>query len=112
MLPMLAWRYGVSPVLPPACRFHPSCSEYGLEAVRRHGAARGLWLAAARIGRCHPWSDGGVDPVPDAVDGPGAYLGRLIRRPDPVAAATETKHAPHDPTRDPRDGRLPSPHRT
>jgi putative membrane protein insertion efficiency factor len=111
-LPILAWRYGVSPVMPPACRYWPSCSEYGLEAVRRHGAARGLWLAGARIARCHPWSGGGIDPVPDTVDGPGAYLGRLLRRREPAAAPTEIHDASRDPTRPPRDGRLPSPHRS
>jgi uncharacterized protein len=54
----------VSPVLPPACRFHPSCSSYAEEAVRRHGAARGSALAVRRLLRCHPWNPGGVDPVP------------------------------------------------
>jgi hypothetical protein len=52
------------PILPPACRFHPSCSDYALEALRVHGAARGSALAARRICRCHPWNPGGLDPVP------------------------------------------------
>lgn len=51
---------------PPRCRFAPSCSQYALEAVTMHGAARGSWLAVRRIGRCHPWHPGGLDPVPDA----------------------------------------------
>jgi uncharacterized protein len=54
----------VSPLLPPACRFYPSCSRYALEAIARHGALRGSALALARLARCHPWNPGGVDFVP------------------------------------------------
>src|SRR3954447_16899787 len=64
MLPIRAWRL-VSRHLTPRCRFHPSCSAYALEALERHGAARGSWLAVRRVTRCHPWHDGGLDPVPD-----------------------------------------------
>lgn len=59
-----AYRWCVSPLLPPACRFHPSCSEYAEEALRRHGAWRGGWLTMRRVCRCGPWHPGGVDPVP------------------------------------------------
>ncbi|CAA9377544.1 MAG: Membrane protein insertion efficiency factor YidD [uncultured Nocardioidaceae bacterium] len=58
------YRLVISPVYGDVCRYHPSCSAYALEAVDRHGAARGSWLAARRIGRCHPWAAGGYDPVP------------------------------------------------
>jgi putative membrane protein insertion efficiency factor len=58
------YRLAVSPVLAPTCRYWPSCSEYAIEALRRHGAAKGSWLTAARLCRCHPWSVGGVDEVP------------------------------------------------
>ena len=58
------YRYAISPLLPRSCRFHPSCSAYALEAIRLHGPWRGGWLAVRRIGKCHPWHDGGYDPVP------------------------------------------------
>ena len=60
-----AYRWFVSPLLGPRCRFHPSCSCYAQEAIDRHGAARGTWLAVRRIARCHPWNPGGYDPVPE-----------------------------------------------
>lgn len=59
-----AYRWTISPLLPPACRFYPSCSEYAEQALERHGALRGSWLAALRICRCGPWHSGGHDPVP------------------------------------------------
>ena len=59
-----AYRTVVTPLLGPACRFTPTCSAFAIEAVERHGAARGAILAARRLLRCHPWHVGGVDPVP------------------------------------------------
>lgn len=59
-----AYRYLISPVLGPHCRFYPSCSAYAEQAVRSHGAVRGAWLAVRRVARCHPWHAGGIDPVP------------------------------------------------
>ena len=61
-----AYQLVISPLLPPACRFYPSCSNYAAAAVREHGVARGSWLALSRLARCHPWHPGGVDFVPAA----------------------------------------------
>lgn len=54
----------ISPLFPPVCRFTPTCSQYAVEALRKHGAAKGTWLALKRIARCHPWGGSGYDPVP------------------------------------------------
>ena len=59
-----AYRVLVSPMLPPSCRFTPTCSAYALTSVERYGVVQGGWLAFKRIGRCHPWNPGGYDPVP------------------------------------------------
>lgn len=64
LLLVRAYQYTVSPLLGPVCRYEPSCSRYGFEALWRHGALRGSWLTLRRLSRCHPWSAGGVDPVP------------------------------------------------
>ena len=60
-----AYQLLLSPLLPAACRYQPTCSHYAIEALEKHGALRGSWLAAKRIGRCHPFRPGGFDPVPD-----------------------------------------------
>ena len=59
-----AYRYTLSPLLGPRCRYLPTCSEYCLDAVAQHGAARGSWLTFKRLSRCHPWGGAGYDPVP------------------------------------------------
>ena len=64
-LPVRAYRLVLSPWLGHECRFTPTCSAYALEALQKHGAAKGGWLALRRIGRCHPWGGFGVDDVPD-----------------------------------------------
>jgi putative membrane protein insertion efficiency factor len=63
-----AYRYFISPFLGNNCRFHPSCSCYAHQAVERFGAWHGGWMALRRLGRCHPWHEGGFDPVPEKKD--------------------------------------------
>jgi uncharacterized protein len=58
------YRSFLSPLKPPSCRFYPTCSEYAMEAISQHGAARGSWYAFKRIAKCGPWHPGGYDPVP------------------------------------------------
>ena len=58
------YQLALSPLIGPACRFEPTCSQYAIEAVERHGPLRGVWLAAKRLGRCHPLGDHGYDPLP------------------------------------------------
>jgi len=60
-----AYQYTLGTVLPASCRYRPTCSEYACQALHRHGAARGSWLALKRLLRCHPWGGSGYDPVPE-----------------------------------------------
>lgn len=60
------YRYVISPMMAPRCRFHPSCSCYAHEAISAHGLIRGGWLTVRRLSRCHPWHPGGYDPVPES----------------------------------------------
>ena len=73
-----AYRLLLSPWLGNGCRFEPTCSVYALQAIERHGARAGGWLMVRRIARCHPWCDGGHDPVPDAAP---ALFSRLLSPP-------------------------------
>ena len=64
ILPVRFYQLAVSTLLPPSCRYVPTCSQYTIEALRKHGPVKGLWLAVRRILRCHPWGGSGYDPVP------------------------------------------------
>jgi putative membrane protein insertion efficiency factor len=64
LLPIYFYRMCISHLIPPSCRFTPTCSQYAIEAIRKHGAFKGLYLAVRRILRCHPWGGSGYDPVP------------------------------------------------
>ena len=61
-----AYRFLISPVLAGRCRYEPTCSQYALESLKKHGPAKGLWMTIKRIGRCHPWGSSGYDPVPSS----------------------------------------------
>lgn len=67
-IPILIYRYAISPFTAPACRHIPTCSEYAEDAINKNGAWKGSWLALSRILRCHPWGSQGLDPVPDLTD--------------------------------------------
>ena len=64
LLPIYFYKVAISPLTPPSCRYTPSCSTYAMEAIRKHGPLKGLYLAVRRILRCHPWGGSGYDPVP------------------------------------------------
>lgn len=64
LLPIRAYQYAISPMMASHCRYTPSCSQYAIEAISHHGGIKGLYLAIKRILRCHPWVEGGYDPVP------------------------------------------------
>lgn len=64
LIPIYLYRYFISPVLPMACRYNPTCSQYGIEALKKHGPFKGAWLTIKRILSCHPWGGHGYDPVP------------------------------------------------
>jgi putative membrane protein insertion efficiency factor len=66
IVPVRAYQWFISPLLPPSCRYEPTCSAYAVEAFQRHGLVRGSYLTARRLLRCHPWGGCGYDPVPDA----------------------------------------------
>ncbi|HAF45288.1 MAG: membrane protein insertion efficiency factor YidD [Sideroxyarcus sp.] len=64
LLLVKGYQWLIRPLLPPTCRFHPSCSQYSIEAITKYGALKGFWLTIRRVARCNPWHPGGYDPVP------------------------------------------------
>jgi hypothetical protein len=83
---LVAYKRWLSPLLPSACRFHPTCSVYAREAIEKHGVGRGCWLALKRIARCHPFHPGGLDPVPEprTDDGASRRTEESSKRPMPA----------------------------
>ena len=90
---IIAYRWLLSPLLGPNCRFYPSCSAYALEAIAAHGALHGGWLALQRVGHCHPWNPGGYDPVPAVAEQRAAGPAH-----DPAADRAQPDCARHDPS--------------
>ncbi|ADX48663.1 membrane protein insertion efficiency factor YidD [Paracidovorax avenae] len=89
------YRFFLSPWLGSACRFEPTCSAYALQALERHGAGAGSYLTLRRLARCHPWCDGGHDPVPAEAPRATRLFSRLAGRPaTAAAAATPTPSSP------------------
>lgn len=89
----------ISPLTPPSCRFYPSCSSYAVTALTRFGPLRGGWLALRRLGRCHPWTPGGVDEVPptwEARNDRPEFVPPALAGENDSAASTST-HQPHHP---------------
>ncbi len=64
LLPVYFYKYSISPMLPPSCRYTPTCSEYAIQAIKKYGPFKGFWLATKRIARCNPFGGHGYDPVP------------------------------------------------
>lgn len=93
-LPVRVYSCLISPMLPPTCRYVPTCSQYALDALRMHGGLAGGWLALRRIGRCHPWGGSGFDPVPecghcDTSSADGSTRSTEIMSIAPIPAPTE-----------------------
>jgi hypothetical protein len=91
LLPLRFYKWAISPLLPPMCRFHPSCSVYAMGAIAVHGPIKGTWLAARRVTRCHPFNPGGLDPVPPR-DGQSAEAILEKSEPEIVARLSAPVH--------------------
>ena len=104
LMPLRFYKWAISPLLPPMCRFHPSCSVYAMGAIAVHGPFKGSWLAARRITRCHPFNPGGFDPVPARSNGMSAQdvlantepeiAARLAAPPNPMLGLTIPSQGP------------------
>jgi len=89
------YRFLISPLFPASCRYGPTCSEYALQALAKHGAIKGTWLAARRISRCHPWGGSGYDPVPEP------RSARESTANDPKYAQSNKRGSGYDPVPEP-----------
>ncbi|NWO06118.1 MAG: membrane protein insertion efficiency factor YidD [Alteromonadaceae bacterium] len=92
LLPIRFYQYAISPMMASHCRHHPTCSQYAIEAIQQHGAVKGSYLAGARLLRCHPWAEGGYDPVPGTEPSPLSCQKQESTRMDNSHSTTQTRH--------------------
>jgi uncharacterized protein len=95
LMPLRFYKWAISPLLPPMCRFHPSCSVYAMGAIAVHGPFKGSWLAARRVTRCHPFNAGGFDPVPPRGSGTAARSAQDVLADTEPEIAARLAAAPH-----------------
>ncbi|WP_417565443.1 membrane protein insertion efficiency factor YidD [Marinobacter sp.] len=91
LLPIRFYQYAISPMMASHCRHHPTCSQYAVEAITHHGALKGLFLAIRRLLRCHPWAQGGYDPVPGTEQSVGLESGTSCIHADHSHTTTQTR---------------------
>tara|TARA_R110002073_G_scaffold184151_1_gene342474 strand:- start:499 stop:792 length:294 start_codon:yes stop_codon:yes gene_type:complete len=91
LLPIRFYQYAISPMMASHCRHYPTCSQYAVEAIVHHGALKGLFLAIRRLLRCHPWAEGGYDPVPGTEKSVGLESGPACLHPDHSHTTTQTR---------------------
>ena len=91
LLPIRCYQYAISPLMASHCRHYPTCSQYAVDAITHHGAAKGMFLAIRRLLRCHPWAQGGYDPVPGAEYSDHRATGTSCVHADPSHTTTQTR---------------------
>lgn len=92
LLPIRFYQYAISPMMASHCRHYPTCSQYAVEAIQHHGALKGSYLAGARLLRCHPWAEGGYDPVPGTESSENSYQTQLGDQTERPHSTTQTRH--------------------
>jgi len=92
LLPIRFYQYAISPMMASHCRHYPTCSQYALEAIQHHGPLKGGYLATARLLRCHPWAEGGYDPVPGTELNMAPRSGQACNPTESTHSTTQTRH--------------------
>lgn len=91
LLPVRFYQYAISPLMASHCRHYPTCSQYAVEAISHHGSLKGVYLSVKRLLRCHPWAEGGYDPIPDTVQSPQAGIAPCCPQADHSPITTQTR---------------------